>query len=327
MTKHFITDAYVGRVLSQIGLLGQHRHGRSDANETALFTRQLTQVLAETYSTEYPEILFRKLLPIRPFNPGAEAILWRGWDIAGYARVISAHATDLPLVDLLGFETSVIPKTIGVAFQYTKQDLLAASMTGFPIDAERAKAARLVVDMSCEDSAFQGMKNGTSVIMTGLANNANVTLVSPITGTWASATPLQIEADVRKLYNAIVIASKGLYKPDTLLVPAVSYQYLLQPWSTTAASDFNVLSMILKNSPYIRNIEQVPYLDTADAAGTGPRMIAYSRNPGSVGFFMGQDFTTEPPQPKDLALRVPCWARHAGATFFRPLSAGYMEGL
>ena len=53
-------------------------------------------------------------------------------------------------------------------------------------------------------------------------------------------------------------------------------------------------------------------MDFADAAGTGPRMLTYQRDPEILELIIPQDFEQFPPQARNLAFVVPCHARIGG---------------
>ena len=118
--------------------------GHADANETAMFTRQLEAIYAQTYDIKYPDNKARMLIPAdgRP-GPGAESFTYRQFDIFGEARVIHNYANDFPNAEVQGKEFNQKIKGIGVSYQYTIQDLRAASMAGVPLEERKASAFRI----------------------------------------------------------------------------------------------------------------------------------------------------------------------------------------
>ena len=68
-------------------------------------------------------------------------------------------------------------------------------------------------------------------------------------------------------------------------------------------------------------------LDLADAAGTGPRMVTYQRDPEVLELVIPQEFEQFPPQARNLAFVVPCHARVGGVVVYYPLAIVYTDGL
>jgi hypothetical protein len=161
----------------------------------------------------------------------------------------------------------------------------------------------------------------------GFVNNANVPLVTPTNGTWTTGpnTPTEIVADLNKLVNAIVTATSEVHIPDTLLLAPALYGYIAStPWSGN--SDTTILKWFLANNPYIKNVDQWARLATADAAGTGPRIVCYKRDPSCVAMVVPQESQRSAPQVDGLAVEVFVTGRVGGVKVEHPLSMAYMDG-
>jgi hypothetical protein len=173
-----------------------------------------------------------------------------------------------------------------------------------------------------------GATGNTAHGLTGIANNANVSLISPATGTWSTATGEQILADMNKHVNSIVTATKEAFIPDTLLYDTTIYTLIAtKRISTTGDTATTVLQAFLQSNPFITNIGSWHKLALANAAGNGPRAIAYKRDPEVLTFEIPQEFEQFPPQAKNMAFQVPCHARTAGVIVYYPVAMAYMDGL
>lgn len=313
-------DSWSRRIVRDTGLF----EGREDANETAIFARQLEHVYTKTYDVKYPEFKARLFIPLDTSVPsGAETYTYRQFDEVGMAALIANYADDLPDVTLFGKEFTGKCKSIGTSYSYSIQDVRRASMSGMALETALPKVARRVTEAKIDKLAAFG-DEATGLV--GFLNNANVTPVSPITGTWSSASADNIIADLDKLVNSIVIATNGIHVPDTLLLPITQF-LRLNNLQKSAASDKTVLQWYLENNPFIKNIDHWYLLDLADADLDGPRAVAYQRSPEVLGLVIPQEFEQFPPQAKNLAFSVPCHARCGGVKVTYPLAIAYMDGI
>ncbi len=299
---------------------------RHDAGETAAFARQLEFIKTTTYDVKYANLKARKFIPVDSSVPsGAESFTWRAWDWAGMAKILANFADDLPKVDVISAEVTQGIKSIGDSYAYTIQDLRASQMAGTQLDTKRATAARRAVENKIDALASFG---DTAANLPGFLNNSSVPLLtapSDITGDWLNtATPPQILADLNKIGNSVTITTKEAFSADTLLLPIEHYAYIsTTPMSVTDSR--SILDVFLMNSPYIKNVDQWAPLSTADAAGTGPRAVAYLRSSEVVELVIPQEFEQFPPQAKNLAFNVPCHARVGGVSWHYPLGAVYAD--
>lgn len=315
-------DSWSKRIGEEIGLFGGSE--RKDANESALFARQLEHVYSKTYDIKYPEFKARLFIPLDSSVPtGAETYTYRQFDEVGMAKLIANYADDLPDVTVFGKEFTGYCRGLGTAYSYSIQDVRRAAMAGMPLEMTLAQVARRVTEAKIDKLAAFGDSDAQ---LKGFLNHANVPLVTPITGTWSGATADQIVADLDKLVNSIVTGSKGIHVPDTLLLDLGSFT-LLNSKQRSTASDKTILAWYLENNAFIKNIDHWYLLATANAALNGPRIVCYQRSPENLGLVIPQEFEQFPPQAKNLAFRVPCHARCGGVKVTYPLAIAYMDGV
>lgn len=307
------------RIIGDLGL-------RMDDKFTAVLEKQLEFVKTQTYDIVYPEMKARSLIPVdNSADPGAETITYRQWDEFGMAQIIANYADDLPLIDALVEEFPQRVHGIGAAYQWSIQDLRRSAMAGAQLDQRRSRAARRAIEFALDNIGALGKAVAG---LFGIANNANVTLVAPITGTWSGATGEQIIADMNKLVNSIVIASKEAFPPTDLLIDVDNYTLIAtKRISTTGDTATTVLKAFLDSNPFITTVTPWHKLALADAAGTGPRAICYKKDPEVLSFEIPQEFEQLPPQPKNLSFHVPVHARTGGVIMYYPIAVAYMDGI
>lgn len=317
--------AILSRTLPEMGI-------HADANETLAFTRQLEHVFTKVYEYEYPDGAGRRLVPIDTSVPtGAEAHTYRMTDDIGEADIIDSYADDLPLVEAYG--TEHVSKVIGLgdAFFVSVQDLRRAAMMGFNIDQRKAIAARKMVERKLDALLATG---NTKVGFTGLANHATPAgdLCTPVNGNWldAATTAAEIQADIEKLCRKVFVDTKGVHgNPDngsqlTIAVSTAQYARL----ASTRLDSFNTLSLLqylTANLPMVREITSWNRLELADAAGTGPRVVAYHKDPDVISGVVPQEFEIMPMQARNLGYYVPCHMRFGGVVVRFPKALAYMD--
>ena len=305
--------------------LGGHGGWREDAKYTAVLAKQLEYLKTKIYDVVYPTLKARQLIPVsNEADPGSETITYQQWDTFGAAQIISNYADDIPLIDALAEDFTVKVKGMAAAYQYSIQDLKRSAMSNTDLPSKKARGTRKAVELAIENIAATGLaKYG----LTGIANNANVVLTSPTTGTWSTASAAEMMADMDDLVSAIVVLTKETYPPSRILMDVSLYNIIAHKRiSTTGDTNGTVLTEYPKTSPYITDIVAWNKLAEADAAGTGPRIIAYSPDPDVLTLEIPQEFEQFPPQPKNLSFVINTHARCAGVIIPLPMAVSYMDG-
>jgi hypothetical protein len=302
------------------------RQLKLDTKYTAFLSRQLEYIKRKTYDVVYPEFKARRLVPVtNETDPGAETITYRQWDAFGSAMVISNYADDLPNIDVLVEEFT--NKVIGLGAEYTwsAQDIRRAALAGNNLKSRKAMRARKSHELAVEEIAAKG---DARTSLTGFGNNANVNLSTPITGGWATATGLQIAADMQKMTRDMVVTNKESFLPDTIALGTQSFQEAAtKTVSTTGDSGKTALQYFLDSSPYIKDVESWYKLDDMNAGGTNERAVCYKRDPMVLELEMPQEYEEFPPQARGLSFEVPTHSRTGGVVVYYPLGMIYMDGL
>lgn len=302
---------------------------RLDANETAFITRELLYVKAKTYDVKYTNFKARDFIPVsHEIDPGAETWAFQSYDMFGMAKIIANYAVDFPRVDAIRSEVQAKIKSLGVAYAYTVQDMrrVAFASRNSPnagqLDQRKAAMARRGVEAAIDDFAALG---NTDSGITGFLNNAAVPIFAAPTGNWSTATSLEIIGDLNAMCQSVPNQSNDVEHIDTVLLPTTSFGIVAAlPYSTLG--DMTVASWFMKNSPYAQNLDQWNKLNAAGAS-SGPRAMAYRRDPEVVTLEIPQEFEQFAPQLKGMTYEIPCHARIAGVAFYYPLAAVYMDGI
>lgn len=293
---------------------------RLDAGETALLTQQLESMMTELFNTEYAELKTRRFFPVDNSQPnGARTVAYRQYDKAGKAKIIANYGDDLPLVNVQGRKHITPVVGLGAGYELSIQDLRAAAMAGVPLDTMMAETARVAIEQGIDELAAVGDADAG---IEGFLNHSNIPVVTTPTGTWSTASPDEIIADVEELWASIPLATLQLHFPNTLLVDPVSWKHMNKRLTDSSIS---VKKYLLENLEGLTGIDQWHRLQTAGAAGVS-RIMAYQKAPRTGRILIPQEFESFPPQERNLSFQVPCHARCAGAMVPFPLAYAYMDG-
>lgn len=297
---------------------------RTDANETAVFSRQLEFIEKRIFEVKYPTGHGIEMVPLLTnIDPGAAEYTYRAFDHAGRAERVANYAGNPPRVDIQGVEVTTRLHSYWDAYGYSVQDLRAAAMANLPIEERRATAARNVLMRKLDENIWLG---DTAVGVYGLANSGLVDLVTVITGTWSSATGVQILADLQKLANASELASNGEEQPDTIAMSITAYQICNTKYIDTTNFNKTVLQAFKEANPHIKKVAASFRLETANAGGTGGRIVAYRNDPEKLEALVPVEFETFQVQAKAMSFETTCHMRCGGVVIRYPDSVKYMDG-
>ena len=300
---------------------------RADANETAITIKALESLESRVYKVQYPDLLTTQLLPLDTSdNTGAKTTAFDEWDRTGKAKIEHEMSNSAPVIEVNKQRTAQNIFSARAAYLWTLQDIRAAAMAGVPLNMERAEAVREEIEREVDRiNAVGDTENGLQGF---LNHSAAPSPVSPITGSWVlgTVTTKQILDDLNKLVDDIVTDTKNIAKltPDTMILPVA--QYTIANSTLNANTDKSALRIFLDNSPYIKQI--VPWHYAADPAGTGPRAVAYRRDPKVVSKVIPQLFEfLSPFQKSSTVFEQEGHMRTAGVKMRYPVAVRYMDGI
>jgi len=302
-----------------------------DPNAALFMERELESLEAEIYRFKERELKYRALIPIsNRDNPGAEAITYRMYGAVGMAKVITDYSQDLPRADVYGTPHTQSVRSLGLAVGYNHQEIRAAMMAGISLETEKAAAQRRGVREKEHQIAFRG--DATHGIV-GFLDNPNIPTLAAPSGAggidWASKTAAEILADIRLMVSTVREQSKGVHKPDTLLLPAAQYE-IIAGLPRSDQSDTTILEYILGNPKAfgLTTVEPM-YMELTNAftSGTEDGAVCYERSRENIELRIPMELTTYPMQEKGLELIVPGESRIGGVVVRYPLAMLFFTGI
>jgi hypothetical protein len=297
------------------------RGWRADVGETRLFTTMLKYVVAKTVPTLYIKNKVREQFPVdSSVPPGAQTVAYRRLTDHGDLQEISPRGNDIAEVDYDGEEDIYRLVSFAGAFAWSLDELEAAAFAGVPLSTEGLAVLNRAAERNFELVSLQGH---TAKGIVGVYNDANPAVTVPTTGTWATATHDQIVADVHDLIDAVFTATGRNYRPNRILIPSTLWRYMAIRRTNT---DLNVMTALMQDFPGLQISEASSRADLYDAAGTGPRIMAYTYDPSMVKVVEPRRFTLEPAEKQGFTYRIAGRQKLGGCQMTMPLTAGYMDG-
>lgn len=296
-----------------------------DRSESVFFERELDKVKTQTYDIKYPELMARTFVPVATDVPsGAEKVTYQQFDRTGRAAIIQAGATDSPRVDVLGQEFTRPVRHASASYGWNLIEIRSSMMAGKALETRRASAARRAVEELLDEVASIGAPEYG--IPTGFLNHSSVAITAA-TGAWSTLTADQIIADVSALWQATATDTKGIERPDTLVLPDAQHA-LIASLPRSTVSDTTVLEFILRSyrSRGLTAIE--PWYRLAGAGvGAVDRGVMYRRSADHVTQDIVQEFEQLPVHQRGMNFEVMTFASTAGTAFYYPRSARYIDGI
>lgn len=302
---------------------------RLDANESLFFARQLEYVRAKIYDTKRPAMSALQVFPIdRSIPEGAEYVTYRMFDGTTSAKIISAYADDLPTVGLSGKEFTSRIKTLGNAYMWSTAEIRAAAMTGAPIKSDKATLAKVGHDVQVNKIAWFGDADAN---LPGFLSNPNIPVFTvPANGTgasklWANKTADQKIADMTGIVNSVKTQSLGVHRANELWLPMAMFTDV----STTPRGTFggeSILTVFKLNNPDVTVREVLELGNVATYAGQNV-MVAIENSEQNLQLILPMAFKEQPPQPYNLAWKVPCESRVGGVVVEYPFAMAIGAGI
>jgi hypothetical protein len=302
----------------------------------SFMTQQATNIEAQVYNVQYPEIIYSKLIPtVTEGNEWAKSVTFFSMDKVGQADWFHHLASDMRIADVMRTKYEVGLEMAGIGYRYSLEELGQAMMVpGTNLTTERADAAKRAAEEFLQGVAFVG---DTTKGWTGLLNDATVTRADAIadgTGslaTWASKTATQVMRDINNTLSTVYTNSLTVEVADTILLPPARFTTL----STMQLpnSDMNVIEWLKRYNAYTSltsqplTIMSVRGLETAGTAGAA-RMMAYRRDPQVLKFHLPMPHNFRPVwQTGPLVFDVPGIFRTGGTEIRRPKACYYLDGI
>lgn len=243
-------------------------------DDGVFFQRQLEAIEAKSYDVLYPDLEGRLRFKTNTFGgAGAQTLTYRSFDHVGKAQVINARATDLPKSQIKGKEYSIKVKSVGVAYDYDIDEILAAKMAGMPLEARKVMAARrgyeqyinAVIWRGDEAAGLGGLFTNTDILRQPVANGAAGT------ATWASKTPDEVLEDLNTACGAMFATTKKIHAPKEIWLDTLNWNWLFST-PRSPLSDTTIGQYFCNNNQFgIKKEDFYPLNELADGIpmGTG----------------------------------------------------------
>lgn len=203
----------------------------------SLLTREdLRQIQSILFMEKTDELIGRRVFSTNnEFTPGAEEIGFDSFSRQGSAKILAAGAGAKDVVLIGGDKVRHTQKvfTLATGFEIQRRRLKAIEAAnklgkGPQINEETLKinTARRFMSELEDEIIFNG---NTDHAIDGVLTHPGIATGAALTGTWLSATPLQILADLRDAKNDL--EKDGFFTAKVLIVSPASWNIFQQPFS------------------------------------------------------------------------------------------------
>lgn len=301
-----------------------------DAAESAFFSRQLEKIRSKVYSTLYPELIARSLVPppADPAQDGDELVTYRLEDEYGEAKLLNkAGSDDVPLVGVSGQEFTSPIRDYGVGYKVTIGEVRKAARLGMDLSSSLAEKARRaserkldqVLALGDSDAKLQGLLNHSAITPTDVATRGGNVL-------WSAKNPDQVLADLNEPAITMMDATKGAFGGGglTMLLPVEKHAFL----STTRMTDSSesILSYFLRSQSYVSEVRAWWKLKNQGDGGAKDRMVVYKKDPDVLSAEIPAEFEFLDPQPRGFSFYVPGRLSTGGVILTQPKAVIYRDG-
>lgn len=292
--------------------------------QKALILALFGKIANETYGLERDALGATKFIPAQGgLSPWLTSWAYKTVSEVGMAKFIADYADDLPPVARLMKLETVGIKTIADAYAYSEFELQQWLTAGIDVSRDDAETARRKIDDKVDEVLLVG---DTEQGITGLFNNANVTVVSVASnaGTtstkWKDKTLDEIVADVNAIIDAGYALNKGSIVLDSIILPHEAFAHI----ATTRVSQYDGTSILdyLKKLFAAQGI--VNWNESRKLTG---RAVAYKKAPSVLSYVLPEPFRQKEPQSHALHYKVPCYARIGGTVIKNLKGIVYADGV
>lgn len=316
-------------------------------DEGIFFQRQLEYIQAQSYDVLYPELKGRTtFVNNTEGGEGINQITYRSYDKRGEAVVIAGKATDLPRADIDGKEYTIDVRTLGNSYGYSRQEMAAARLTGMPLDARKAEAARRAYEEKVNALIWFGeAKNNIGGLFGGPATYPWATITNTAVAAAAGGgnslvwgvdkTPDEVIADLTTACATMYEDTKMIHRPNKILMSPSKYMYIMNT-PRSLQSDVSILDWFLKNNEFINSREQiVPVNELVGVFGVTPGPVTGDKEGFVVMEEKEDNLRTREPFPyihlpvqyKGLEFEINCYGRFAGLEIIRPAAVALWYGI
>ena len=216
-----MNEKLIAQMMQQ--LLAEAQAGGSIQNlntdeQGLIFARDLISMSNDVYMEEMPAPVALTMFAQEPgISEGAKWAGYRMYSAAGMAKIMAAYGTDMPMMSAKGREFFALMYDIGLGYGYTYSDVLAAAMSGTPLDNILALNTREAHERTVSNLLWRGNKEYQIV---GFIEHPNIPLVA-VTGAWATNDGDKICDDVSAIIAAV--NSTKIYQVNEFHMPSKAW--------------------------------------------------------------------------------------------------------
>lgn len=296
----------MGQLLAEAQLGGSIPNLNTD-EQGLIFARDLISMSNDVYMEEMPAPVALTMFAQEPgISEGAKWAGYRMYSAAGMAKIMAAYGTDMPMMSAKGREYFALMYDIGLGYGYTYSDVLAAAMSGTPLDNILALNTREAHERTVSNLLWRGNKEYQIV---GFIEHPNIPLVA-VTGAWATNDGDKICDDVSAIIAAV--NSTKIYQANEFHMPSKAWSRIqgLRLSGTLGT----VLSFLRTSYP------EITFRKNSDLDDDGI-CIALDNTRRHFAQATPILFRQLPVQRSGLDLSIPCLSKTAGVIVRAPLAA------
>lgn len=303
---------------------------RTDASTTAFVARQLEYLRPGLFEVQYPGLKGKQWVPVNSSMPiGAEQYTITIVDQVGEVKHVKDFSKDLSRVELKTSQASMTVFAMGISYAWNINEIRAAMYAGMPLQTKKAMGARDMMARKFDDILLTGE---TVTGAKGLFNQTGTeSYTAPSDGdagakTLESKNADKVVRDLNGALAAIVLNSKEIHTPNTVIMPLSTYQHLGATRVGDGTSD-TILSYWLRTNPY--GIGSVGYSTKLETAGSGntKRIVTYEKNPNVLEMIAPIEFEQFAPETFNTEVSTVCQMRVGGVALYMPKALAYTDGI
>lgn len=303
-----------------------------DAGESMVFALQLQHLRSRILDRPYPENKARTLIPQQSESaPGSTEFAYIVADQVGMFKLVTNYADDLPVTDVKGEKNVVDISTFGGAVHYSIDEMENATKAGVPLSARKMMSNRDAAERKFERIGWIGDEKSGAVGMLTVPNATKETAATKAGGgtRWNTpannATAAEVYADMVRPFIQQSSDTKGIERPDTLVLCPADYEYANNVTFSGDATGESALQRFTKRYPNV-TVETTPYMEGTGAGDTNV-LLAYRNDEMKVAMESPLPYNVLPPQQRNLATIINARMKTAGVVAYFPLSITIIEGL
>jgi hypothetical protein len=296
------------------GLIGDFR---IDNNDVLFFANELMHYETREFETIKNGLSFLDIFHCNTsIDPGQETYSWEVYDGSGESKAVTKNAKDIPFVGATGKQFTSKFMNIGIAIEYTAQDLLASRVAKKEITTRLRKQAMRSNFELMNKICFHG---NAELDINGLFSDKNLTNKKEVAKSkgktiWKEKNNDEVFKDLIDGYNECLESTQNNIPPDTLLVSSPSYNEI----ATRIFNSFNGTT-ILKQIESMTNVKvrRIPELNGAFTGDTDG-FIYFQNNNSYIEQLVPSFFEITEPHRHYNTYNIGCFSRYGGLVIRQP---------